>query len=617
MEEKLLRHYRLELDFLRQLGIEFSEAHPDIAGHLGLPYQTRMDPHVELLREGFALLTARIRAKIEDEHPELTEALLDVLRVTFTQPLPSMTVVGFDVATDQWAPLARGPVIEAGSLLKSQPAANEPACEFRTTYPVTLWPLRVELPRLSLQLDPKDAPGTGATALLTVPVHCVGNAQLGQLDPKTFRTLRFYLGGDGRAPFLLRDRLIHDVVRIEVREHSSHPDAGSLVLARGEAEVRRVLRPVGFNVDQGVLPWAEGSPLGSRNLREYFAFPQKYLFFDLDQLNGIVAWRKAIAFDIRFFLRRPPESGVVIRKESLRLFCTPIVNLFHRTCRVDRDDRHVEYPVEVPEARVLTHREFFEIYSIDSVRSPSREYLRYDDVRTRSTHGKRSFWSARRRASTREESNRTHVLLAFVDEKMRSGPPEDPAVTVQATCTNLDLPAQLPSLDLRLQRVAPIARLEAVAPMTRAYPPPTGSEFHWRLISHLALNHLPIGDRPAEPGQPRVAARGTEVLREILRLHDPVWDETTRRQIEAIQHIESRHEFRSLPHDRRAVVGGGCVTMDFTEDAFAQRGLLLAEVIDQFLGLHVSINAFTRLVATVGQKKVKEWEPRAGEKIIL
>src|SRR6516165_2663467 len=143
MEEKLLRHYRLELDFLRQLGIEFSEAHPDIAGHLGLPYQTGMDPHVELLREGFALLTARIRAKIEDEHPELTEALLDVLRVPFTQPLPSMTVVGFDAATDQWAPLARGPVIEAGSLLKSQPAANEPACEFRTTYPVTLWPLRV------------------------------------------------------------------------------------------------------------------------------------------------------------------------------------------------------------------------------------------------------------------------------------------------------------------------------------------------------------------------------------------------------------------------------------------------------------------------------------------
>jgi type VI secretion system protein ImpG len=106
-------------------------------------------------------------------------------------------------------------------------------------------------------------------------------------------------------------------------------------------------------------------------------------------------------------------------------------------------------------------------------------------------------------------------------------------------------------------------------------------------------------------------------LREILRLLDPLQDEATRRQIDAIRYVESKHEFRSLPHDRRAVVGGVCVTIDFGEEAFAQRGLLLAEVIDQFLGQYVSINAYTRLIATVGQKKVREWEPRAGDKILL
>ena len=142
MEEKLLRHYRLELDFLRQLGIEFAEAHPDIAGHLGLPYQSGMDPHVERLREGFALLTARIRAKIEDEQPELTEALLGVLYPQLTQPIPSMSVIRFKVAADQWAPCPR--VWFSGSrgcLLSRSRSGNEPACEFRTTYPVHLWPL--------------------------------------------------------------------------------------------------------------------------------------------------------------------------------------------------------------------------------------------------------------------------------------------------------------------------------------------------------------------------------------------------------------------------------------------------------------------------------------------
>jgi type VI secretion system protein ImpG len=634
MEEKLLRHYRLELDFLRQLGIEFAEAHPDIAGHLGLPYQTGMDPHVERLREGFALLTARIRAKIEDEHPEITEALLGILSAEITQPIPSMSIVHFDVAADQWAPLAKGPVIESGVMLKTERTGNQPACEFRTTYPVTLWPLQIptskskdvktkdDLPQLSMQIDPADAHGTTATALLTIPIRCLGVAKLGQLDPRTFRTLRFYLGGEGRAPFVLRERLIHDVVRIEVREKTSRPDPKSIVLARNQTEARRIVLPVGFGRDQGVLPHSERSPLGYRNLREYFAFPQKYLFFDLDQLEKVISWGQSTGFDIRFFLKRAPE-GVVIRDESIQLYCTPIINLFARACRVDRDEHRVEYAVEPPESREVSNREFFEIFSIDSVRSidsarsSGSEYPRYDDLRPRPSLGRRTSWYARRRASIWPESKRSQVLLSFVDESMESGPPDDPMITVETTCTNLDLPTRLPSLRLQLQKVAPISDVQAVTPMTKAHPPPTAREYHWRLISQLALNHLPIGDQPSGQGKPWVAGRGTEVLREILRLHDPIQDETTRRQIDAIRHVESKHEFRSLPRDRRAVVGGVCVTIDFGEDAFAQRGLLLGEVIDQFLGQYVSINAYTRLIATVGQKKVKEWDPRAGDKILL
>jgi type VI secretion system protein ImpG len=621
MEEKLLRHYRLELDFLRQLGIEFAAAHPDIAGHLGMPYQSGMDPHVERLREGFALLTARIRAKIEDEQPELTEALLGVLYPQLTQPIPSMSVIRFKVAADQWAPLSKGVVLEAGAVLKSERSGNEPACEFRTTYPVHLWPLSVEPVLLNQQIDVADARGIDAVAVLTIPVRCLGMTKLGQLDAQKFRTLRFYLGGEGHAPFLLRERLIHDVVRIELREHPVRPDSRRLVLAGNEIQARRILRPVGFAESEGVLPRPDRALLGHSNLREFFAFPQKFLFVDLDKVETVVPWTQATGFDVRLFLRRLP--GGVIRKESMQLFCTPIVNLFARTCRIDRDQTRVEYPVEAPDAREAINRDFFEVFSIDSVRpfdaagSSNREYPRYDDFRARSFPGKRTCWYARRRASTGPENKRTHVLLSFVDEGKQMGPPEDPSITVQTTCTNLDLPTRLPSLVLRLERVAPIAGVEPVAPLSRAQPPPPSREYHWRLISHLALNHLAVGDPPSEPGKPRAIGRGTQVLREILRLSDPLGNDATRRQIEAIRHVESRHEFRSLPHDRRAVVGGVCVTIDFGEEAMSQGGLLLAELIDQFLAHYVSINAFSRLTAIVGQKKVREWEPRSGEKILL
>jgi type VI secretion system protein ImpG len=196
-------------------------------------------------------------------------------------------------------------------------------------------------------------------------------------------------------------------------------------------------------------------------------------------------------------------------------------------------------------------------------------------------------------------------------------PPDDPTITVETTCSNVDLPTRLPSLVLRLERAAPVAGVESVAPLTKAQPPPPPGEYHWRLISLLALNHFPVGDPPPQPGKPQQAGRGTEVLREILRLNDPVQDDSTDSQIEAVRYVESRRDYRALRGDRRAVVGGVCVTVELGEDTLSRRGLLLAEVIEQFLGHYVSINAYTRLIATAGQKKVREWEPRTGEKILL
>ena len=118
-----------------------------------------------------------------------------------TQPIPSMSVIRFKVAADQWAPLSKGVVLEAGAVLKSDRSGNEPACEFRTTYPVHLWPLSVEPALLNQQIDVADAQGIDAVAVLTIPVHCLGMTKLGQLDSEKFRTLRFYLGGEGHAPF--------------------------------------------------------------------------------------------------------------------------------------------------------------------------------------------------------------------------------------------------------------------------------------------------------------------------------------------------------------------------------------------------------------------------------
>ena len=64
--DDLLSYYRRELDYVRQAGREFARMHPQTAARLELGGMESPDPHVERLIESFALLTARVRNKIED-----------------------------------------------------------------------------------------------------------------------------------------------------------------------------------------------------------------------------------------------------------------------------------------------------------------------------------------------------------------------------------------------------------------------------------------------------------------------------------------------------------------------------------------------------------------------
>ena len=60
MDPRLLRHYNQELLHLREMGAEFAQAFPKIAGRLGMEGIEVHDPYVERLLEGVAFLAARI-----------------------------------------------------------------------------------------------------------------------------------------------------------------------------------------------------------------------------------------------------------------------------------------------------------------------------------------------------------------------------------------------------------------------------------------------------------------------------------------------------------------------------------------------------------------------------
>lgn len=93
MSDLTLRYYEEEMRYLKEAGLEFSKAHPDRAAMLNLDRVGTRDPYVERLFEGFAFLTGRIRQKLDDDFPELTEGLVNMLWPHYLRMIPSLTVL--------------------------------------------------------------------------------------------------------------------------------------------------------------------------------------------------------------------------------------------------------------------------------------------------------------------------------------------------------------------------------------------------------------------------------------------------------------------------------------------------------------------------------------------
>ena len=95
MSERLYGFYQDELDFIREEVKSFGGRFSKVASRLRLAADSVEDPHVSRLIDSFALLTARLRLKIEDEFPEICQAMLQSLYPQYLAPVPSTAICQF------------------------------------------------------------------------------------------------------------------------------------------------------------------------------------------------------------------------------------------------------------------------------------------------------------------------------------------------------------------------------------------------------------------------------------------------------------------------------------------------------------------------------------------
>lgn len=586
--DELLRYYEEELGLFGQFAREFRARYPKPASDLHVAGETWDDPGVARLIQSVALLSARINKRLDDDYPKFTEALLDSLYPHYLRPLPSYSIVQVGQRGPAEVPDTPS-VLARGTMLRSSAGTDTP-CLFRTVYDVLLAPLTVArlafVPLLDVPRTSRAPKGAGCGISLTLEVT---RGAFDRLPP----ALRLFADGEASTRAALIDALF---LRRAAAWVQPEGDKGWQPLARVP------LRLAGFAEGDAMLPYPSRSHPAPRLLTEYFCYPEKFNFIDVDLslLSGLLPPRcRRVTLHLAL-------SGIAPDSDTARLLagvdarnllpgCTPVVNLFPKAgAPVQLAYTSADYPLLADGA----HAGAYEIHSVDAVRlvrEGTGTVTRFDPLYAPGGAGASHYWIARRDYATAAVSPGHEMRIALVDADFRPLDAAGATLSTELTCSNRDVPSRLPygqpQGDLRSDE------LSALAPIRMLRKPTQGWRFggtrgaHWRLIAHLALNHAGL------------TMAGLADFQKMLALYDLPRSPVAQRQIAGIvglEHGTVRAWVGAAPV--ASLMPGIGIRLTVDEEAFAGTGLYpFVQVLDQYFALNGHLNCFTRLLVVSQQ----------------
>ncbi|MCP1266164.1 type VI secretion system baseplate subunit TssF [Aeromonas hydrophila] len=586
-----LEHYfRDELAFLRLQGREFADAYPELTRFLS---EQNTDPDVERLLEGFAFLTGNLRAKIEDEFPELTHGLLNMLWPNYLRPVPSMTIMQFSVIPGA---IAQPALVKQGCQLDSLPL-DEVTCHFQTCHDTWVYPA-----------DIRHIAAQSGNDLSTISLDIALHAPL-PLSELQLDKLRFFLGGDSYTAYELYFWLSNQLSHIELEIDGKR--------FRQEA---KALKSVGFERDDALLPYPNNVYSGYRILQEYFCFPESFLFFELSGGEWPKQPLPVSEFKVHFCFDRPLPAELKIRPDSFMLNCVPAINLFqHDSEPVNLNGRQAEYPLKAS----YRHADSFEIFSVDQVegwvegnlgrsRGTPRIYQPFESFQHQIERAKqRLALYYRVRVKEAVSGDGFEHSLSFVRGDETTTVELDESISVTLTCTNRSRAARLKvgSVCVPTGSSPSFATFRNLIRPTRPLRPALDGSLHWTLISNLSLNYVSLLRRDAL----------VQVLRtyDFPALHDKQAEQASRKRLAGIEEIETKPVDRLV---RGMPVRGLKSVLSIRQSAFGSEGelYLFSTVLAHFFSLYASVNAFHLLeVVNLDNKERYQWPVQIGQHSLM
>ncbi len=602
--EEMLDYYQQELMYLQHAGANFAKEYPKIAQSLNISSFGSTDPHVQRLLESFAFLTGRLQKEIDNRYIHFTNTLLNVLYPQFVSPFPSASTASFRLSP-HLGKATSGYVVPKGTPLYIE-AKEKKVCRFQTTYPVELWPFEISDANIfNIDESPLNAGEVATEWVLRLRLERYDGA-LGELSPSFLRL--HHTGND------LSTQLIYDSI------FSYLPTKSTPIYIMADNGTQPIqlppnsLKPVGFGPDDGIIPYPGKSLDAYRLLHEYFVYPEKFMYFDIENFTTAGANRY---LDIFIPLAdRTRADKLRITKKSFLTGCTPIINIFSKISEpINLNYQSVSYPL-IGDQRNEDTTEIHTILKVVAAVSGGKEtevfapYFSYDCETRAKDNG--LYWHFNRTPSDDPNIPGTNVSLSFVDYNFTPEKPSDQTVYAYTLCTNRDLPTYIPAgASLQVEGDVPPTTITCCDRPTNPIGPSLGGESLWKLISQLSLNYLSLSSEK----------ESVLAVKELLQLYSGFNRNKSHPAISNLSSISYTPVMRRMGKDAwRGFVQGLSIRLEVDEVPYAGHGgFLLSSVLNEFFRNYVNINSFTELtlVSTQSDGVWKQWPAQIGSQDLL
>jgi len=615
MDEK--KYFEREYNYLQVAGENFARKHQELGSMLRLSEKQRKDPFVERLFEAFAFLSGRIHERLDDDIPEFTSGLLELLFPHFLRPFPSCAILEVKPIP---AAVIKPVVVERGSEVQTPPnkykikykvsvspqdsartieKSESAEFIFRTTQESVIRPMKL--------MGVKVEENSDNTSSLVLQVVADQNVDFQTLDLKS---LTFYLDGQSSLKYALLLYLTKYVKSVSVKE------------AGGSKSLSQEINPFTIGIpgispdldndgdEMAVIPYARETFSGYRLLQEYFCYPERFFFIEINGIDQFEPKGSAAKFEINFKFDRKLSSEVKPTTQNIKINCVPVVNLFDRaTEQVSVTQRLPEYYI-TPDSNRRKSREVYSVNDVIGVGENKQTQYTYTPVTSYQIlntsdedYDYRRFYSTVYK-SVPGDMAETNIRVFGPSMEEETFPQE--TLSLKATMSNGFLPSKYLPVNSITQPVNfPVGlKVSNISVPSEILPNPERKNYLWSLISHLNMSFSTLAE--------------VQTLKAVLSLYNwsSMHNNPNQKMIEEglvkIHPPKTRNSFRN-----RSLVRGIEFKIDIDSRQF-ENGEgdihLFGLVLNCFLSQYVTINSFVILTMTdVETKKEYQWHPDKGK----